>query len=78
MTKLMEVSNDQPEKARTKWRGTRHTKKYLAEIGECQLALYKAMMKNEAEAPLLDPQPYMQQKPQPPISIQSVFEEPMP
>ena len=43
------------EKVRVKWRGHRLTKKELAEIGECQLALVDAMMNSDAACGELEP-----------------------
>ena len=68
------------EKARVKWRGHRLTKKQLAEICECQLALVDAMMTSDAACadlePLLPVAPEPAVAEEPLIGIQSVFEEP--
>ena len=55
MLALYKDSKDGTDKSRIKWRGNRLTKKQLAEIGECQLALIDTMMKNEV--PVSDLQP---------------------
>lgn len=55
MLALYKDSKDGTEKARVKWRGNRLTKKQLAEIGECQLALIDTMMKNDIAIPDLQP-----------------------
>lgn len=68
------------EKARVKWRGHRLTKKQLAEIGECQLALVDAMMTSDAACADLEPLLPIAPEPgfaeEPLIGIHSVFEEP--